>query len=191
MCSNLKYLLLLVMMPFSVGCAGAKGNMTFDDLKYPASMSAFIYGNNNETLVKGDNLDVVGDFKYEKKFWGILYSMVPLSSDKDIVEAINRKIDEAGGEGLINLSVTAENCAFNSFPLLSLLPIMPGCLNVTIEGEIVKAKQKKTSLNNTRKPSNGVSDYLLFSFVPKDMVGDALSKLDVNMSKKEGYARDI
>lgn len=56
-------------------------------------------------------------------------------------------VTAAQGEAIINLSVTvSEGCALlNSFPVLNVLPIWPGCVPITIEGEIVRSRQKPTT----------------------------------------------
>lgn len=156
------------------GCAGGRGKITFDNLKYPASMSAFIYGDGNEMLSKGD-LRVLDTFRYEKRFWGIFWSGIPLSSEKGIAEAINRKVEDAGGEGVINLAVTTSTCGINSLPLLSFLPVLPGCVNVKVEGEIVKTKTKGSSYIAPNH-SEGLSYINIDEFVPKGKIGEAIAK---------------
>lgn len=138
------HILLTLCISMLAGCAGARSVMTFDNLQYPASMSGLIYGSNDEVLSGEADLAVVGNFKYEKMFWGIFYSQVPLSDGKDIVDALNREIATVGGEGVVNLSLTSTQCGINGLFLLTWLPIMPGCVDVVVECEIVKAKPRVT-----------------------------------------------
>lgn len=171
----LSFTLLACLLFIAIGCGGGgRGSLTFDGLKHPASMSAFLYDKDNKTAAKDKELTVLDKFSYEKKFWGLLYSTIPLSSDKDVVEAINKKVEEAGGDGIINLSVTASNCAFNSFPILSLLPIMPGCVNAVVEGEIVKLKARGSSQLDV---PNDLSTSSMVQFIPKGNIGEAITNL--------------
>ena len=125
------------------GCTGGRGNIKLETLEYPASLSSALYGEDFVILTGDDELIVVDDFFYEKRFWSVLYSGVLLNGDKDIAEAINKGIDEAQGDGMINMTVTSSQC-FMNLPsylfFLHVLPITPGCVNVTVEGQIVKVK---------------------------------------------------
>lgn len=125
------------------GCSvGARGHLEFAEAKYPISLSPALYDQNDNILVKDKQLNVVGKFKYEKRFWGLMYSWVRISGSKDVDEAINDAIQKKHGVGLINLAVTTDGCLSNSiltFPL-SILPVIPGCTDTIIEGDIVKLK---------------------------------------------------
>ncbi|MDH3975668.1 MAG: hypothetical protein OEV42_15425 [Deltaproteobacteria bacterium] len=162
-----KILLLLSGLTVLTGCgAGAWARLDFDGVKYPLSMSAFLYDRDYKVVVKGKELDVVAQFRCNKRFWGLFYSLIPLSNDKEIVAAINREVDKAGGDGIINLSVTASNCKFNSFPVISFAPFMPGCVDSVVMGEIVKLKEK--AIVSTSPTAN---------YLPKERIGKALSAL--------------
>lgn len=128
---------------FLSGCTvGARGHLKFSDAKYPISLSPALYDQNDNVLVKDKQLKVVGKFKYEKRFWGLTYSWIRLSGSKDVDEAINDAIEKKQGVGLINLAVTTDGCLSNSlmtFPI-SILPIIPGCTDTIIEGDIVSLR---------------------------------------------------
>lgn len=123
-------------------CAGARGHMKFSDLRYPASMSSSLYNRNDAVLVKDRNLKVVDKFSYEKRFWGIFYSWVRLSGSSDIDAAMNQAIEKAKGDGMVNVRITEASCSFNTYMAIpfTLIPLTPGCVNTTIEGEIVKVR---------------------------------------------------
>ena len=121
------------------GCAGARGHLKFEKLKYPVSMSAFIYGEEKNVLQQDKDLKILGPFHYEKTFWGMTYSFVKLSDSADIDESINKAIQEKNGDAMINLQVQVSGCAINSFQLIfGILPFWPGCTNAVIDGEVVK-----------------------------------------------------
>lgn len=141
MIKALANLLLLALLAASA-CTGARGHMKFSELHYPASMSASLYAKNEAVLQKDRNLKVVEKFTYEKRFWGILYSWVRLSGSADVDAAMNQAIQKAKGDGMINVRVVESTCSLNYFLAIPfmVLPITPGCVNATIEGEIVKVK---------------------------------------------------
>lgn len=122
------------------GCTGGRGTVRFDDLEYPASMSGYLYGPDQRSL-SPKKLEVVGEFSQDARFWGMLFSMVPLNGSLDLSDEINREIAQADGDGVINLSVRSDGCGLNYIPALSLLPFWPGCADVTVEGQIVKRKR--------------------------------------------------
>lgn len=121
-------------------CSGSRATIRFENLKYPCSTSAFLYGPNQEILVKGKDLKTVGFFQYEKKYWGILWSALRLSDSKDVMQKMNQEIINKNGEGIINLTVVAETHKINNVIPLNVLPIWPGATNVKFYGEIVRRK---------------------------------------------------
>jgi len=130
-----------ILLAFSMtGCfvAGSRGNVRFNELKYPASMSAYLYGPNNELLAKDRELQVVEQFSYKVNFWGTLYSLVSLTGVKDVSKEINNKIEYSGADGIINMKVISKPGILTHFHPLTLIPFWPSYTEVLIEGEIVK-----------------------------------------------------
>lgn len=121
-------------------CAGGRGDIRFDSLVYPASMSGYL-NDSHQRVVSPKSLAVVGEFKEEARLWGAVFSWVPVTKTVDVSNAMNREIAAAGGEGMINVKVTSDGCAMNYVPVMSLLPMWPGCADVTIEGQIVKQQR--------------------------------------------------
>lgn len=176
----LYHFIIVTCIIYFVGCAGGRGNIKMENLKYPASMSAFLYGTDNEILAKNKELEIVESFEYKKIFWSILYNAVSLSNDKDIADAINKKIEESDGGGIINLSVTSSGCALNDlfyWTFLHLLPITPGCVDVTVTGEIVKLSMKKSSSLTSPLPYKST---VINNFIPKDKIEEVISKTVLN-----------
>lgn len=134
-------LLAAVAVPL-LGCAGGRGDVRFDSLEYPASMSGYLHGPNGRP-VSPKSLSVVGEFEEEARLYGMVFSWVPVTKTVDVSEAMNREIAAAGGEGMINVKVSSDGCVMNYMPVLSLLPVWPGCADVTVEGQIVKQKRGK------------------------------------------------
>lgn len=132
----------IMLISLSACTVGARGHLKFSEAKYPISLSPALYDQNDNVLVKGKQLNVVGKFKYEKRFWGISYAWIRMSGSSDVDEAINDAIAKKQGVGLINLAITTDGCVSNSimtFPF-SILPVIPGCTDTMIEGDIVSLK---------------------------------------------------
>ncbi len=126
----------------TTGCvadiAGSRGQIEFDDLMYPASMSAYLYGPDKEILAKDKELRVVKRLHFSKNSWSIFYTIMQISDNSDVVEAMNKGIAESEGDGIVNVEVSSQDGITNSIPLLNLLPFWPTYSTVTLEGDIVK-----------------------------------------------------
>jgi hypothetical protein len=130
--------LLGFLLATSVGCAGARVSVTADKAKYPISFSGAVRDRGG-VLHAGPTLQKVGDFAAGRTSVGLLYSTVSLPGTWDVSEEINRQVQAAGGEAVINfrLAVTSSCTALNAFPLLNALPIWPGCAPLGATGDIV------------------------------------------------------
>jgi len=115
------------------GCTGARGSLRFDQLDYPVSSSGYLYTPEAITEVV-----VVDQMYLSVNLWGIGWSLIPLNGKVDVSDLINYRISAAGGEGIINLSITTDNCGINYVWPLNMLPVWPGCVAVGIQGDIVR-----------------------------------------------------
>ena len=133
----------LTLVAATAGCAGARVDVTAERSRFPISMSDAVRDRSGE-LYGSPSLQRLAAFSVESTKIGILYSAVAPGSPLDISDAVNTQVTAAQGEAIINLSVTvSEGCALlNSFPVLNALPIWPGCVPITIEGVIVRRRQK-------------------------------------------------
>ena len=126
-------------------CTGGKGVLRFDELSYPVSTSAFLFGKDYELLQKGRDLEVVGSFHYAARIRGFGWKPYG-SSTVELGKAMNRSIEKDGGEGMVNLTVSTGPCGLGvMYGILlyipSIIPFMPGCAVVTAEGQIVRQKE--------------------------------------------------
>jgi hypothetical protein len=122
----------------SCSTIGVAGTLELDDLIYPVSISPHLYNEKGKIVSEGNGLTKIHHWKYQKKFWGIAWSLIELTSDKDIAESMNQTIALHKGTGMVNLTIGAMSCRNFTVPILVILPIFPACNNVTIEGDIVK-----------------------------------------------------
>lgn len=137
-----KYIVLLLII-FLTNCAGSRASLKFQKLKYPCSMSAFLYGPNNEVLMKGRDLIVIGHVSFKQTFWGTCWSIIPLTDDTEFDDKINFEIKKLNGDGVINLQIQATSGKINQCLPFNLLPIWFGNTTVEVFGEVVTRKKQE------------------------------------------------
>ena len=84
----------------------------------------------------------MGEFKAEATRVGFLYSLLTIPWTIDISDDVNAQVSAAGGEAIVRAAVlvTGSCDVLNSFLLLNAVPLWPGCVPVTVTGDIVRAK---------------------------------------------------
>jgi hypothetical protein len=132
------------------GCSSTKGILSFNTLQYPASMSAFLYDQNQDVAMKGRELDSLFSFKIKKTYWSLAYGLIPLTKGESISDSLNAIVEQYKGDGIINLTVTIDQGVVNkiySFFLYlpSYIPIIPSSADITVTGEVVKLIRPGTS----------------------------------------------
>lgn len=134
-------LIYIFMAMFIAGsCAGNRQSLRFKELKHPASMTAYLKMPDGQFAAKDQNLQTVKQFKYEAAMYSLLYSYWPLSDEEKISRAMNKAIEKEQADGMINVKIASEQCFYNTIPGIHYLPVVPGCVIVYIEGEVVKLK---------------------------------------------------
>lgn len=132
------------------GCSSTRGVLSFNSLQYPASMSAFLYDQNQHVAMKGKELDSISSFKIKKTYWSMAYGLIPLTKGESISDSINAIVEQYKGDGIINLTVKIEQGVVNKiysflFYLPSYVPIIPSSADITVTGEVVKLIRLGTS----------------------------------------------
>ncbi len=129
----------IILNLFMAGCiGGSRGYVRFDELKYPASMSSFLYGPNDEILTKDRDLIVVKRFRFEVYYTAIFYSLLPPSHTHDVGDQINTEIVNGGGDGVVNVKISSNPGITAYLHPLTLVPFWPSYTTVVVEGDIVK-----------------------------------------------------
>jgi hypothetical protein len=129
---------LLVAAVSSTACAGTQTDITADRARYPISLSSVLVDEDGSPVYLGHELEEVGALRDESTKVGFFYGATGL--DHDLSDAVNQQVEKAGGEGVVNLAVTSEQCALNYMFPLTIIPFWPGCLNNTITGTVVRRK---------------------------------------------------
>jgi hypothetical protein len=144
------------------GCAGASVEVTAERARYPVSMSGLV--RDGTGVIHGPwSLQRVGMLRTEATRFGFLYSTATAQPRYDISDEVNAQVAAARGEAVVNLSVTVSaRCGkLNMFPFLGILPFWPGCVPVSIMGDIVRrwpAPAPAPTLAPPAPPSAPVSD---------------------------------
>lgn len=122
------------------GCSGSKYSMQLQDLRYPASMSGYLY-DADDTILSEKEMEVVGELDESVTLWAMVWSKVDLngeSSDHELAGRMNAAVEESGGEGVIDLTFSSDTCGMDFAPVMSMLPFWPGCTRVRATGTIVR-----------------------------------------------------
>jgi hypothetical protein len=132
---------LLVLLLVS-GCAGARVTVRADNARYPVSLSGVVRDKNGQSYNR-HTLTKVGRFHAQRTPIGVLYSAWTLPSSYDISDELNQQVALSCGEAVVNLAVSVSNaCAvLNLLPVLSAVPVWPGCIPVTVSGDIVRRSE--------------------------------------------------
>ena len=123
------------------GCAGADVGITAAQSRYAISMSRSIRDQSG-VLYDDRSLERVGILHADRTRVGFLYSLVTPLSTFDISEDVNTQVAAVGGEAVVGLTVSVSDACdvLNNFPILNILPIWPGCVPVTVTGDIVRRR---------------------------------------------------
>ena len=139
------------------GCAGARTHVVVASAEMPVSMSRAVRDADG-VIVAADRREIVGHFDEDRTAWGMLYSAVKLTPEKDISSALNEQVKRAGGDAVVNVSIATRQCGLNWFPVLNLLPFWPGCANVHVEGDIIRVRPATSALALAQKPATRIPE---------------------------------
>jgi hypothetical protein len=120
-------------------CAGARTEVVAPRAEVPVSLSHAVRTADG-ALLPADRREVVGKFHDERTAWGLFYSAVKLTPEKDISDELNAQVARSGGDAVVTLRVQTSGCAANYFAILNALPMWPGCTKVTIDGDIIRVR---------------------------------------------------
>ena len=144
----LRFTLCAALFASSVGCAGARSYVVAREALVPISMSDGLRGEDGKLLEKGQK-HVVGEFSFDYRAWGMLWTAISFTGNKDISDEVNAQVKDAGGDAINNLEVRSGNCGWTLFTVVGLLP---SCSDVEIRGDIVKVSGLSTPVT-TQLPS--------------------------------------
>ena len=75
--------------------------------------------------------------------WSMLWTLVPLSNrTRDISDLVNAEVEKANGNAVVNLSMKSAICVSN---VITVVGLLPGCTDVEIAGDIIRALPARTT----------------------------------------------
>lgn len=130
-------LVIVLALTGATGCAGARMNIVAPTAEVPVSLSRGVRDAEG-SLVPAERRKIVGHIEVKRKAWALVWSLVSLTPERDISDAVNEQVKRVNGDAVINLRIGAAQCSSNFAVFLDALPIWPGCANVTITGDIIQ-----------------------------------------------------
>jgi hypothetical protein len=122
-------------------CIGNRQTVKLNELNYAVSMTPVIYGSDGVPKAEGVGLEVIGDIEVSRRYWSLVYSLVPLGDTKLQLQNFNNVITARGAQGVINFEIENEGCDLNNFAYVvvpAVLPFFPGCSKITMRGRLVR-----------------------------------------------------
>lgn len=126
-----------------VGCAGGRMMVTAPNVEKVVSTTEGIY-DKNYNILNNIDYEVVNAFTFNVSKWSIFWTLIPISSDVDISEQLNKELQDNNGDAIVNLEVEA-NTSLNGGPFInlfaSIVPIIPSVVSAQVRGEVIKVKK--------------------------------------------------
>ncbi len=118
------------------GCLSLSSTtMNGAELRHPVSFSRSFVASDG-SVHEPTAAEKVARFERTWTHWGMLYDSIGLSADADLSAILNEEIEQANGDGIVNLTVKAKGTGFSW--LVSLLIIVPERVKVTVEGDVFR-----------------------------------------------------
>ena len=136
----MRFLTLIAATALLSSCAvGGGGKLTFDYVRYPVSGNHKLLDRNGAEVDAKRSADLKGKVKIENRFWSIGYGFIQLSDDRDLGPDINQKVEEMGGNAIINAQLKSSPCGWDHFTvLIGFLPFIPGCSYTEFTGDVIQ-----------------------------------------------------
>lgn len=132
----------LLLTLLATGCAGARSDVTFNQARYPVSMTPCVPGPDGTHLGEAD-LQRVGTFEATSRGYGTFYTGA--SGGVDFSEELNEQVEKVGGDAVIKVGFHAGESGWNAVWPLNWLPFYPGNVIITATGDIVRAGRRDKS----------------------------------------------
>jgi hypothetical protein len=94
-------------------------------------------------IVEPERRETVGHFRVHRDAWAMLYTAVQLDTKTDISRDVNDQVRAAGGDAIVRMSIHSRPCAFQFVGILNWLPFWPSCLDVVVEGDIIRVRREE------------------------------------------------
>lgn len=120
----------------------SRSTVRFEGLKYPVSGNSIMLDQKGNPLLPDKDYEKKGDITINLSSWAMVYGSVNLSDPLEFGPAINARVEQEGGDGIVNGKIMTRHCALNYFTILvGFLPIVPACSVSSFSGDVVKFKE--------------------------------------------------
>jgi hypothetical protein len=129
-------LVLALLFASSLGCAsGATARIRAKNAQYPISLSqSFVDASGRPYTPSKD--EIVGRASFGWTQWSVFWDELPLNGPINLGAILDRKIERASGDAIVNLRVTST--FGRGYLILSLLPFIPDSARIYVRGDIVR-----------------------------------------------------
>jgi len=118
-------------------CAGVKCSLKSDQVKQPVSFTPFVYDEKGN-IVEATPDQIKAHFKFKKHFWAMLWRSYALTDpDWELSENLKNELSRANGDAIVNMTVRTHDDGMMFF-VTYLMPIIPNCQTVTVEGDVAR-----------------------------------------------------
>jgi hypothetical protein len=125
-----------------ISCSGGRISISAPNVNKVVSITESVY-DKNFNIINAADYEVIKEFNFTVSKWYLFWTIIPLSSDVDISEKLNKIIEENDGDGIVNLQVSTAAEGFGdlfNFPSM-LIPILPSFVMAEISGEVIKVRK--------------------------------------------------
>jgi hypothetical protein len=119
-----------------LGCAsGATARIGAKNAQYPISLSQSFVDASGKSYTPSED-EIVGRARFGYTQWSMFWDQVPLNGPLNFGAILDRKIERASGDAIVNLTVTST--FGRGYLILSLLPFIPDSARIYVRGDIVR-----------------------------------------------------
>jgi hypothetical protein len=129
---------LCLLLVLCVGCAGSQSYLhAKGELKGPISLTPAVYDADGRLLNMRYGLEEVAPFKARRRYWSVM--MMRMNPSWDITALVNRRLEETGGDAVVDLKATIRTAFWQNIAMFLL--VVPTYFDVYLDGKIVKATE--------------------------------------------------
>lgn len=128
-----------VLLCAGAGCAGASMDVSADGITQPVSFTPAVFLSDGSLYVTQPE-DVVRRVEVSRSAWSVLWKAVRFgTTDWDLGADLAAELEQGGGDAVVNLKVEASSDWW--WLIGTLIPILPSCIDVTAEADIIRVPE--------------------------------------------------
>ncbi len=120
------------------GCAGGRATITANAIGPPVSFTNYVFTSTGQMRAAKPN-EIVQHFKISKTTWTMFYRAITLGQKEwDVSAQLQEKLQQASGNAIVNLTVTADGPSMLVWYFAALVPILPSYVTTSLEGDVAR-----------------------------------------------------